>query len=44
MTISARELSFQRAICDKVKAEVEGSTRQFILYNFGTMIEILAPL
>ena len=25
---------------DKVKAEVEGSTRQFILYNFGTMIEI----
>ena len=40
VTISARELSFQRAICDKVKAEVEGSTRQFILYNFGTMIEI----
>ena len=23
-----------------MKAEVEGSTRQFILYNFGTMIEI----
>lgn len=40
VTISARELSFQRAICDKVKAEVEGTTRQFILYNFGTMIEI----
>ena len=31
VTISARELSFQRAICDKVKAEVEGTTRQFIL-------------
>lgn len=40
VTISARELSFQRAICDRVKAEVEGTTRQFILYNFGTMIEI----
>ncbi len=40
VTISARELSFQRAICDKIKAEVEGATRQFILYNFGTMIEI----
>lgn len=40
VTISARELSFQRAVCDRVKAEVEGTTRQFILYNFGTMIEI----
>lgn len=40
VTISARELSFQRAICDKVKAEVEGVTRQFITYQFGTMIEI----
>jgi len=40
VTVSARELSFQRAICDKVKAEVEGETRQFILYHFGTMIEI----
>lgn len=40
VTISARELSFQRAICDRIKAEVEGVTRQFILYNFGTMIEI----
>lgn len=39
VTISARELSFQRAICDKVKAEVEGNTGQYILYNFGTMIE-----
>jgi pyruvate,orthophosphate dikinase len=40
VTISARELSFQRAICDKVKAEVEGATRQFLTYKFGTMIEI----
>jgi pyruvate,orthophosphate dikinase len=39
VTISARELSFQRAICDKVKAEVEGKTGQYILYSFGTMIE-----
>ena len=40
VTISARELSFQRAICDRVKAEVECATGQFILYKFGTMIEI----
>ena len=40
VTISARELSFQRAICDRVKAEVEGATREFIQYQFGTMIEI----
>lgn len=40
VTISARELSFQRAICDSVKAEVEGKTRQYIKYHFGTMIEI----
>ena len=40
VTISARELSFQRAICDRVKAEVEGASREFIQYQFGTMIEI----
>jgi len=40
VTISARELSFQRAICDKIKAEVEAKTQQFIEYQFGTMIEI----
>ncbi|MGN1214859.1 MAG: pyruvate, phosphate dikinase [Candidatus Cryptobacteroides sp.] len=40
VTISARELSFQKAICERVKAEVEGTTRQFISYQFGTMIEI----
>ena len=40
VTISARELSFQKAICERVKAEVEGTTRQFITHQFGTMIEI----
>ena len=40
VTISARELSFQKAICERVKAEVEGTTRQFITYQFGTMIKI----
>ena len=38
--LPARELSFQKAICERVKAEVEGTTRQFITYQFGTMIEI----
>ncbi|MBQ0144398.1 MAG: pyruvate, phosphate dikinase [Bacteroidales bacterium] len=40
VTISAREISFQKAICERVKHEVEGTTRQFINYQFGTMIEI----
>ena len=40
VTISARELSFQRAICDKIKAQVESETQQFLEYQFGTMIEI----
>jgi len=40
VTISARELSFQKAICDRVKAEVEGHKMQNIEYQFGTMIEI----
>ncbi len=40
VTISARELSFQKAICDRVKAEVEGHTNETITYQFGTMIEI----
>jgi len=40
VTISARELSFQKAICDRVKAEVEGRTMESIKYQFGTMIEI----
>ena len=40
VTISARELSFQKAICDRVRAEVEGRTMEPIKYQFGTMIEI----
>ncbi len=40
VTINARELSFQKAICDRVKAEVEGEYRLAIDYKFGTMIEI----
>ena len=41
VTISDRELIFQKAICDRVKAEVEGSTiREPIDYKYGTMIEI----
>ena len=41
VTISARELSFQKAICDRVKAEVEGHHYPIdIKYHFGTMIEI----
>ena len=40
VTISARELSFQKAICDRIKAEVEGTYSVGISYHFGTMIEI----
>jgi len=40
VTISERELRFQKAICEKVKGEVEGRTREIIGYKFGTMIEI----
>ncbi|MBR6363190.1 MAG: pyruvate, phosphate dikinase [Bacteroidales bacterium] len=40
VTISARELSFQKAICDRVRAEVEGRTMESIKYQCGTMIEI----
>ena len=40
VTISARELSFQKAICDRIKAEVEGKMMENIKYQFGTMIEI----
>ncbi|MGN0195982.1 MAG: pyruvate, phosphate dikinase [Candidatus Cryptobacteroides sp.] len=40
VTISARELSFQKAICDRIKAEVEGKYSINICYQFGTMIEI----
>jgi len=40
VTVSARELSFQKAICDRIKAEVEGAFSLSIEYHFGTMIEI----
>ena len=40
VTISARELSFQKAICEKIKAEVQAQQGALIDYQFGTMIEI----
>lgn len=40
VTISERELRFQKAICEKVKAEVEAKLNEHISYKFGTMIEI----
>ena len=40
VTISERELRFQKAICEKVKAEVEARLNEHIDYKFGTMIEI----
>ncbi len=40
VTVSARELSFQKVICDRIKSEVEVRMEQNIDYHFGTMIEI----
>ena len=40
VTISERELRFQKAICEKIKAEVEAKTNTSLEYKFGTMIEI----
>ena len=40
VTISARELSFQKAICEKIKAEVQATVGTLLDYQFGTMIEI----
>ena len=40
VTISARELSFQKAICEKIRAEVQAKSGQILDYQFGTMIEI----
>ncbi len=40
VTVSARELNFQKAICDRVKSEVEAHSEQPVTYHFGTMIEI----
>ena len=40
VTISDRELRFQKAICEKIRAEVEAQFGFAIEYKFGTMIEI----
>ena len=40
VTISERELRFQKAICEKIRAEVEAQFGFEIEYMFGTMIEI----
>ena len=40
VTVSARELEFQKAHCEKVRVEVETAYKQQIEYHFGTMIEI----
>ena len=40
VTVSGRELSFQKAICDRIKLEVEGRFAMTLDYKFGTMIEI----
>lgn len=40
VTISERELRFQKAICEKIKAEVEAKENEMVEYKFGTMIEI----
>ena len=40
VTVSERELRFQKAICEKVKAQVEAATGETLDYKFGTMIEI----
>ncbi|MBQ0123971.1 MAG: pyruvate, phosphate dikinase [Bacteroidales bacterium] len=40
VTISERELRFQKAICEKIRAEIEANLNEHIDYKFGTMIEI----
>jgi len=41
VTISERELKFQKAICMKIKYEVEAKTKSKVeFFKFGTMIEI----
>ena len=40
VTVSERELRFQKAICVKIKAEVEAATGEVLDFKFGTMIEI----
>ena len=40
VTVSARELEFQKAYCEKIRVEVELHYKLQISYKFGTMIEI----
>ena len=40
VTVSERELRFQKAICEKIRAQVEAATGEVLAYKFGTMIEI----
>jgi len=40
VTVSARELLFQKARCENVRLKIEGLYRVAIDYHFGTMIEI----
>ena len=40
VTVSARELEFQKTYCEKVRLEVEAQFHMTIDYHFGTMIEI----
>ena len=40
VTISVREINFQKAICDRVHDEIEKKMGVSIKYLFGTMIEI----
>jgi len=40
VTVSERELRFQKAICEKIREQVEASTGEALIYKFGTMIEI----
>ena len=40
VTVSARELEFQKAHCEKIRLEVESQFHDEIHYHFGTMIEI----
>ena len=40
VTVSERELRFQKVICEKIRAQVEAATGESLEYKFGTMIEI----
>ena len=40
VTISAREIEFQKMHCEKVRLEVEAHNQLSLKYKFGTMIEI----